>query len=66
MLSSLSPETTQIVKIALSNSFSVVFLAAMVIMLAGFVVALTLPNADLDEEAPVGSETEGEVTYSLD
>lgn len=53
-------------KTALSNSFSVVFLAAMVIMLAGVVVALTLANADLDEEAPVESETEGEVIHSLD
>lgn len=66
MPSGLSPEATQIVKTALSNSFSVVFLAAMVIMLAGFVVALTLPNADLDEEAPVESETDGEATHSLD
>lgn len=41
-------------------------LAAMLDMVAGFVVALTLPNADLDKETPVENQTEGKVTHSLD
>lgn len=65
MLAGLSPEATQVVKTALANSFSVVFLAVMLVMVAGFVVALTLPNADLDEETPVENQTEGKVTHSL-
>lgn len=66
MLAGLSSEATQVVKTALANSFSVVFLPAMLVMVSGFVVALTLPNADLDEETPVENQTEGKVTHSLD
>lgn len=66
MLNSLSPEAAQVVTTVLSNSFSAVFLAAAVIMVVGFVVALTLPNAELGEDVPVENETGGEATQSLD
>lgn len=60
MLAGPSPGTTPIVKTALANSFRSEFTAAMAIMPAGSVVAPTLPNADLDEEAPAERETGGE------
>lgn len=67
MLSGLSPEAMQVVKNRVVEQLQRgVFLATMVIILARFVVALTLPNADLDEEAPVESDTDREVTHSLD
>lgn len=66
MIDSLSPEVAQVVITALENSFSAVFLAAMLIMATGFVVALTLPNAELGEEVPVENETREDATHSLD
>ena len=66
MLNSLSPEAAQVVTTVLSDSFSAVFLAAAVIMVVGFVVALTLSNAELSEDVPVKNETGGEATQSLD
>lgn len=66
MIDSLSPEVAQVVITALENSFSAIFLAAMLIMATGFVVALTLPNAELGEEVPVENETREDATHSLD
>lgn len=43
-----------------------VFLAVAVIMGTGFLVALTLPNAELGDEVPAENETKGDVSNSLD
>ncbi len=52
-IAALPDQIQHVVVTALANSIDTVFLAGMGVLIVGFVVALTLPNAELSEEAHV-------------
>ncbi len=58
-INALPPKIQHIVVTALANSIDTVFLAGMGVLIVAFVVALTLPNAELSDDAHVSMGGEG-------